>query len=143
MTVTDPGGWEIINLVGRFETGERRQVVRAKLVPPELDRDLWLRRIVWTVRQQAPTFAVANFEQFDFKMRVSEPVSHLIAPDFTPLENIEIVFECVAPWGLYLRPGTKFEALFRNPRVLRAWPVDVIVSLHCSLGSPPKFQEKS
>jgi len=126
-------GWEIINLVGRFEKPERRQVVIAKIVDPT-DRPLWLRRLSKSTRHpKANTFDVVSINNpINVKMSVKSDLQYIITPDFAPVESLETIFECVAPMGLVLKPNTIFNVFFRNERVLRTVPLEVVVSLHCS-----------
>lgn len=139
----DTGGWEIINLVGRFESGAANTQVQAKL-QGIVEADLWVRRVTYTVRRprafagnifkaQSDYFNKLN-PNIDFTLIVNSYCRYFISPEPTPLENIETVFECVCPAGLVLRCAASMVATFTIRRDLAPdeIPTEAIISLHCT-----------
>lgn len=135
------GGWEIINLVGRFESGAAGTVVEGKL-QNLLDTDLWVRKVTYTVRRpnafagnifkaQSDWFNRQN-PNIDFTLVIDSFCRYLISPGPTPLENIEAVFECICRAGLVLRCHMGMLATFVLNRALAAdeIPTEAIISFH-------------
>ncbi len=128
--------WEIINLRALFETPEAGQIIPAK-VCGTITRDLWLRRLTWITRR--PSTSSFKCEphvtpQIDVQMEIHGRVQYLISPEFSPIENLQTVFEFVALTGAILFPSTEFKVAFKNPLILKTYPVEVVISLHCMSG---------
>lgn len=134
-------GWEIINIAGRFESDAAGVPVQAQLTN-FLNSDLWVRRVTYTVRRpnafagnifkaQSDYFNKLN-PNIDFTLLINSYCRILISPGPTPLENIEMVFECVCPAGIVLRCSTSLLATFTINRALAPdeIPTEAIISLH-------------
>lgn len=139
--LNEAGGWEIINLVGRFESGAAGTTVEAKL-QNFLNTDLWIRRVTYTVRRpnafsgnilkaQSDYFNKLN-PNIDFTLLIDSYCRILVSPGPTPLENIETVFECICPAGIVLRCSAGLLATFTLNRNLAPdeIPTEAIISLH-------------
>lgn len=142
----DTGGWEIINLKGVFESSEANQSVKGQLFGI-VEADLWVRRVTYTVRRplafagnifkaQSDYFNKLN-PNIDFTLLINSYNRYVISPQETPLENIETVFEAVAPAGLILRSAANIVATFSNTRALTTGkdgevPTEAIISLHAT-----------
>lgn len=139
----DTGGWEIINLKGEFTSLAAEQEVSGQM-NGIVEADLWVRRVTYTVRRPN-AFAGNIFKaqsdyynrlnpNIDFTLLVNSYCRYLIAPEQTPLENIETVFECVCPAGMILRCSANIKATFVNLRALSETenPTQAIISLHCT-----------
>lgn len=134
-------GWQIINLVARFEAGAADQFLTARQ-NGIIETDLWIRQVTYTVRRPN-AFAGSIFKgqsdwfnrqnpNIDFRLIVKSFCRYTIAVDPTPLENIETVFECTCPVGMVLGCSAQLEATFQNLRALAAdeVPTEAIISLH-------------
>lgn len=137
----DTGGWEMINLVGRWTGGAANQNVDGE-VNGMVTSDMWIRKVTYTVRRpnafagnvfkaQSDYYNAKN-PNIDFQLIVNSYFRYMISPEFSPLENIETAFECVCPVGLVLRCSASLDASFVN---LRAFaedenPTEAIITLH-------------
>lgn len=146
----DTGGWEIINLKGTFTSPAADQTVKGQLFGT-VEADLWVRRVTYTVRRpfafagnifkaQSDYFNKLN-PNIDFTLLINSYNRYVISPEQTPLENIETVFEAVAPAGLVLRCSANIVATFTNTRPLIPTsgtpsvgeiPTEAIISLHAT-----------
>ena len=139
----DVGGWETITLLGRWEAGAANQTVNGQQLG-NIDADLWVRKVVHTVRRpnafagsifkaQSDWFNAKN-PNIDFTLLIQSYCRYLIAPQPTPLENIELAFECVCPAGLVLKCGTNIVATFTNLRAFSSdngeVPTEAAITLH-------------
>lgn len=136
-----PSGWEILNLLGRWDDGAANTPVQAHL-SDRLDTDVWVRRVTYTVRR--PNFAVGSLwkAQSDyynmknpniaFEMQIKSFCNYFIAQDPTPLENIPIDFECVCPAGLVLKCNSQIRVTYTNLVTFTddEVPTEAIISLH-------------
>lgn len=95
-----------------------------------ITRDLWIRRITYTVRRpnafagsifkaQSDVFNAKN-PNVDFTLTVKSFTDYVIASTPTPLETLELVFECVCPIGFVLGCAATIEAEFTLRRALAA-----------------------
>jgi hypothetical protein len=95
-----------------------------------ITRDLWVRKITYTVRRPN-AFAGSIFKaqsdvnnrlnpNVDFRLTVKSFTDYVIASEPTPLETIELVFECVCPIGFVLGCAATIEADFTLRRALAA-----------------------
>jgi hypothetical protein len=137
----DTGGWEIINLKGRFTSTAADQPVQGQLFGI-VEADLWVRRVTYTVKRPN-AFAGNIFKaqsdyynrlnpNIDFTLIVNSYCRYTISPEFTPLENIESVFECVCPAGLILRCSANLVSQFVNTRTLQVdeVPTEAVITFH-------------
>lgn len=139
----DVGGWETITLLGRWESGAADQTVNGQQLGT-INADLWVRKISYTVRRpnafagslfkaQSDFFNAKN-PNIDFTLLINSFCRYLIAPQPTPLENIELAFECVCPAGLVLKCGANIVATFTNLRAFSTTngeiPVEAAITLH-------------
>lgn len=136
----DTGGWELFNLVARWEDGAANQNISAKL-QGTIEADIWVRAVRYTVRRPdfqtgSPWKGVWDFfhslnPNIDFTLVVKSYCSYVISPDPTPLENIREVFECACPTGLVVRCNATFNSTFENLRALGVGevPTEAIVTL--------------
>lgn len=136
-----PSGWEILNLLGRWDSGAANTAVEAHL-SDRLDTDLWVRRVTYTVRR--PNFAEGSIfkgqsdyynqknPNITFEMQIKSFCNYFIAQDPTPLENICASFECVCPAGLVLRCNSQIRVRYVNLRDFTETeiPTEAIISLH-------------
>lgn len=139
-------GWEIINLSAQFEDTAANQVIPAKQ-SGIVEQDLWIREVKYTVaRPNAFQGNILKGESdhynklnpnIKFSLIVNSWCRYLISPDFTPLENIEQVFECVCPIGFVLSCNSQMTAQFTNCRALfdtsetnSEIPTEVTISFH-------------
>jgi len=136
----DTGGWELINLVGRWESGTANQTVQGEQLGI-IEADLWIRRVKYTVRRplafpgsifksQADYFNMLN-PNIDFTFIVNSFCRYVISPKPTPLENIREVFEASAPAGMVLRCSADVLVEYTNNRALAAdeIPTEAIITL--------------
>ncbi len=136
----DTGGWELFNLVARWEAGTADTPIPAKL-QGTIESDIWVRAVRYTVRRPEyqsgspwkgvwDTFNALN-PNIDFTLVVKSYCSYVISPDPTPLENIREVFECACPVGLVWRCNATFNSVFTNLRAFGAdeVPVEAIVTM--------------
>ncbi|SRR6266542_601380 len=142
LTIPDcPWAWEIINLCASFVSGTAGKTISAQLAGV-ISRDLWVRKITYTVRRPnafAGSIFKAQSDHFnklnpnvDFTLIVKSYWNYVISADPTPLENIEMVFECVCPVGFVLGCASTISATFTLLRALAAdeIPYNVCISLH-------------
>jgi hypothetical protein len=133
--------WEIRNISGTFTALTANQIVNAS-IPVGVETDLWIQKITYTV-QRPNAFAGSIFKaqsdefnklnpDIDFELIIRSIIPYVISTDFTPLENIPNVFECVCPAGLILTCAANVQARFQNIRTLAADenPTIVTISLH-------------
>lgn len=139
-------GWEIINLCAQFEDTAANQYIPAKQ-GGIVEQDLWVRKVVYTVTRpnafqgnifkgQSDHFNKLN-PGLKFSLIVNSWCKYLISPDFTPLENIEQVFECVCPIGFVLSCNSQMTAQITNCRALfdtsetnTEIPTEVTITFH-------------
>lgn len=111
-------GWglEHLNIRGTFSSGECDSFINAKMDDPPTTSEMWVRKITYTVKRPN-AFAGNIFKaqsdyynrlnpNIDFTLLINSYCKYVIAPDPTPLENIEEVFECVCPIGFVLGCAT-------------------------------------
>lgn len=134
-------GWEILNLVARWEDVVANQPIEAKTIE-QICNDLWVRDLKYTVRRplfQAGSPWKGQWDYYnslnpniDFTLIIKSYVDYAISPDPTPLENIVTRFDCVCPAGLVLKFGATFDSQFVNLRALAADenPTEAIVTFH-------------
>jgi len=95
-----------------------------------ITRDLWIRKITYTVRRPN-AFAGSIFKaqsdvnnalnpNVDFRLTVKSFTDYVIASEPTPLETLQLVFECVCPIGFVLGCAATIEADFTLRRTLAA-----------------------
>jgi len=95
-----------------------------------ITRDLWIRKITYTVRRpnafagsifkaQSDVFNAQN-PNVDFTLTVKSFTDFVIASEPTPLETLELVFECVCPIGFVLGCAASIAANFTLRRALAA-----------------------
>jgi hypothetical protein len=95
-----------------------------------ITRDLWVRKITYTVRRPN-AFAGSIFKaqsdvnnalnpNVDFTLTVKSFTDYVIASTPTPLESLELVFECVCPIGFVLGCAATIQADFTLRRALAA-----------------------
>ncbi len=134
-------GWEVLNLVARWEAVAADQQIEAKTLE-QICNDLWVRDVTYTVRR--PLFQAgspwkgqwdyynARNPNIDFTLIIKSYCDYAIAPDPTPLENMVTRFDCVCPAGLVLKFGATFDSFFTNLRALSADenPTEAIVTFH-------------
>lgn len=139
--IENTGGWEIINVFGQFNDTAANKTVKGQLFGV-VAADEWVRRVTYTVRRPR-AFAGNGFKgqwdyfnrlnpNIDFTLLINSYCRYTISPEFTPLENIETVFECVCPAGLILRCSANLLAEFQNLRALAEdeIPTQVVISFH-------------
>ena len=139
----DVGGWETITLLGRWESGAANITVRGQQLGT-IDAELWVRKVSYTVRRpnafagsifkaQSDYFNAKN-PNIDFTLLINSYCRYLIAPQPTPLENIELAFECSCPAGLVLKCGANIVSSFTNLRAFSSSngeiPVEAAITLH-------------
>lgn len=137
----DTGGWEMINLVGRWTSTAADQNVKGQL-NGLVTSDMWIRKVMYTVRRpnafagnvfkaQSDYYNAKN-PNIDFQLTVNSYVRYLISPEFSPLESIETAFECVCPVGLVLRCSASMNANFINLREFATDenPTEAIITMH-------------
>lgn len=144
LTCCAPPGWEILNILGRWEAGAANTSVPAML-SSRLDSDLLVLKVMYTVRR--PSFLPGNVlkaqsdfynmknPNIDVELHIKSYCSYFIAQDPTPLENIDAAFDCVCPVGLVLKCNSNIRATFTNRRAFTEGeggevPVDAVISLH-------------
>lgn len=139
----DVGGWEMLSVVGRFESGAANATVDGQFLGI-VEADLWVRAVKYTVRRpnafagnifkaQSDYFNMMN-PNIDFTMTINSYCKYLISPNQTPLENIREQFECACPVGLVLRCAANFDATFTILRALAddEVPTEAIITLSCT-----------
>ena len=95
-----------------------------------LTNDIWVRKLTYTVRRPN-AFAGSIFKaqsdvnnalnpNVDFELIVRSYADYAIASSPTPLETLQLVFECVCPVGFVVSCATTFEASFTLRRALAA-----------------------
>jgi hypothetical protein len=132
--------WRPLNICATFTTTEPKTIKGQ--VEGIITRDLWIRKVVYTVRRPnafAGSIFKAQSDHFnklnpnvDFTLIVRSYFDYVISPDPTPLENIEMVFECVCPIGFVIGCAATIEADFTLRRALAAdeIPYEVCITLH-------------
>ena len=139
----DVGGWEVLNLVGRFESGAANTVVPGDF-NGIIEADLWVRKVTYTVRRpnafagnvlkaQSDYYNAKN-PNIDFTLTVNSYCRYLISPQQTPLENIEMAFEANAPAGMVLRCSSRIDAQYTLLRALAddEIPTEAVITLHAT-----------
>lgn len=137
----DAGGWEMINLVGRWTSTAADQNVKGQ-INGMVTSDMWIRKVMYTVRRpnafagnvfkaQSDYYNAKN-PNIDFQLTINSYCRYLISPEFSPLENIEMAFECVCPVGLVLRCSANINAYFINLREFATDenPTEAIITMH-------------
>lgn len=141
----DTGGWEIFNLVGTFTTGVANETVEG-VIQGLVEADLWVRQVDYTVRRpnafsgnvlKAQSDAANKLNpNVNFTLTINSYCRYLISPQQTPLENIPIRFDRVAPVGLVLRASASIESRFTLLRDLDEddgeIPMDAVITLHAT-----------
>lgn len=134
-------GWEIFNITGQFTTQTAGQAVQAQL-GRQVEADLLVRKIMYTVQRPNANPGNPWKGQWDYYNRLSPNINftflvdglcrYVIASDPTPLENIETVFEAVAPAGMALTATSTIEVDFTTLRALGDGenPTNAVISLH-------------
>lgn len=138
----DTGGWETLNLTGRFESGAANETVNGQL-NGIVEADLWVKDVTYTVRRpnafagsiwkgQSDFFNALN-PNIDFTLNIKSFCEYQISPQYTPLENLKISFSCQCPAGLVLRYSARIQATFMSLRALAEdeIPTEAIITLHC------------
>lgn len=155
-TYLDAGGWEVVNVAATFSTADDAGNIPAETTVKgqlfgTIQKDLWIRKVIYTVRRpnayagnifkaQSDFFNSKN-PNIDFQLVVNSYDKYVISSDFTPVEDVEMVFEAAAPAGLVLGPASSVEATFINRRVFFGGqnlfrvpvgenPTQVILSFH-------------
>lgn len=141
----DSGGWEIFNLKGTFTDGTANETVDG-VIQGLVEADLWVRKVTYTVRRpeayagnifkaQSDYFNARN-PNIDFTLQINSYCRYLISPQMTPLENIEIAFECVCPVGLVFRASASFSSQFTLLRAVDTdngeVPMDAVITFHAT-----------
>lgn len=135
-------GLEIVNLIGEFTSGTADQTIPARQ-SGVISGDFWLRKVTYTVRRPnafAGSILKAQSDHFnkenpnvDFQLLINTGLGckYVIASDPTPLENIEIAFEC-CPVQIVLGCSASFAASFTLNRALASdeVPYEVVISLY-------------
>jgi hypothetical protein len=136
----DVGTPEIINVVGRFESGAAGSSVPATL-QGLLDADLWVYAITYTVRRPnafagnifkgLSDFFNAKNPNIDFELIINSFCRYLIAAEPTPLENLPMIFDCDCPNMFVLKCASSIKGRFILNRALAAdeIPTEAIISL--------------
>jgi len=134
------GSPEIINVVGRFDSGSAGTTVQAQ-VQGLLDADLWIHSITYTVRRpnafagnilkSVSDFFNAKNPNIDFELIINSFCRYLIAATPTPLENLPMIFDCSCPVGMVLSCASSIKGHFTLNRNLAPSeiPTEVIISL--------------
>lgn len=140
--ILDGLGWEVINIKACFQSGEANQSLQAEISDGYLGSDVWVKKVVYTVRRPnafAGSIFKAQSDHFNklnpnisFTLNIKSYCDYLISPSATPLENIEQIFECVCPQGLVLKYGAQILASFTNCRPLAEdeIPTEVVITMH-------------
>lgn len=144
-------GWEIINITGSFVDTAADQPDVIGQMTGIVEADLWIRKVVHTVRRPN-AFANSVFKaqsdyynsknpNIDFQMTVKSYCRYVISDTFTPLENIENTFECVCPVGFVLGCSSQITTRFVNRRALAEdeVPTEAIISLH-AIRLPTRYE---
>lgn len=137
----DTGGWEMINLVGRWTSTAADQNVKGQ-INGIVTSDMWVREVTYTVRRpnafqgnvfkaQSDYYNMLN-PNIDFQLTINSYCRYLISPEFTPLENIKTVFSRVSTLGLVLRCSANINANFINLREFETDenPTEAIITMH-------------
>lgn len=138
--MVDTGGWEMLSFTGRFTSLAANQNVEGQQ-SGVVTSDLWVREVKYTVRRpnafagnvfkaQSDYYNAKN-PNIDFRLTINSYCRYLISPEFTPLENIESVFQRVTPIGLVLRCSANIVARFTNLRAFASDenPTEAIITL--------------
>lgn len=132
--------WRPVNICGTFTSTEPK-TIQAQIAGV-LTKDLWIRKVTYTVRRPlafAGSIFKAQSDHFnklnpnvDWTLTVRSFFDYVISPDPTPLENIEMVFECVCPIGFVIGCATTIDAWFTLRRALASdeVPYEVCITLH-------------
>jgi hypothetical protein len=132
--------WKLIDICADFTTTEPKTI--SAQVTSVITRDLWVRKITYTVRRPnafAGSIFKAQSDHFnklnpnvDFTLTIHSYFDYVITADPTPLENIEMVFECVCPIGFVIGCALSIEATYTLLRALAAdeVPYNVCITLH-------------
>lgn len=139
--VIEERGWQMINLIGRWESGAADPQVEARLVE-NICADLWVCDVRTTVRR--PLFAAGSLwkAQSDFYNSLNPGIDFTlvtknncydlaISPDPTPFENVRGIFRSSCPFGIVLTCGATFDGLFTYTRSLTeagVLPMEAIVT---------------
>jgi hypothetical protein len=134
-------GWQLVNLVARWESGTADDTIEARLVE-NICADLWVCSVRTTVRR--PLFASGSLWKaqsdyfnslnsgIDFTLITKNNCYDLaISPDPTPLDNIREVFGESCPFGIVLTCGATFDSWFTYTRSLTeagVIPMEAIVT---------------
>lgn len=134
-------GWQLVNLVARWESGTADDTIEARLVE-NICADLWVCSVRTTVRR--PLFASGSLWKaqsdyfnslnsgIDFTLITKNNCYDLaISPDPTPLDNIREVFGESCPFGIVLTCGAQFDSWFTYTRSLTeagVLPMEAIVT---------------
>ena len=134
-------GWEIINLTGTWTSGAADQLVEGQMTGI-VEADLWIRKVMYTVQRPlafpGSVFKAQSDEMnkknpnINFELTVKSYCQYVIANTPTPLENIEVAFECVCPVGFVLGCSSQMSAQFTNLRALAddEIPTNAVISFH-------------
>lgn len=131
-TYLDAGGWEVVNVAATFSTADvsgnipAETTVKGQLFGT-IQKDLWIRKVTYTVRRpnayagnifkaQSDFFNSQN-PNIDFQLVINSYDRYVVSSDFTPVENVEMVFSASAPAGLVMGPSSSVEATFINRRI--------------------------
>lgn len=141
-------GWEIINIVGCFNSGAIQTVTG---IVCDIDTDLWIRKVMYTVsrpnafpgnifKAQSDHFNSLN-PNIDFTLAIKSYCHYLISPDPTPLENIAIDFECVCPVNFLIGCNAVIRSEFTNRREFATdeVPVQATITFH-AIRLPTSYQ---
>jgi hypothetical protein len=132
--------WKIIPICATFVSTEPKTIPAQ--VASLITRDLWVRKITYTVRRPnafAGSIFKAQSDHFnalnpnvDFNLLIRSYFEYVIASDPTPLETIGMVFECVCPIGFVLGCAASIEATFTLLRALAEdeIPYNVCIVFH-------------
>lgn len=134
------GSPEIINVVGRFDSGAAGTTVPMQ-IQGLLDSDLWIHSITYTVRRpnafagnilkSVSDFFNAKNPNIDFELIINSFCRYLISATPTPLENLPMIFDCNCPVGMVLSCASSIRGHITLNRNLAASeiPTEVIISL--------------
>lgn len=123
------GGWETLTVQGTWSDVAANQMIVGQNLGI-VETDLWVRSLKYTV-QRPNAFAGSIFKaQSDYynslnpninlQLIVNSYCRYVIAPEFTPLENMSERFECDCPAGLVFKCGGSIQANLTNLRALAA-----------------------
>ncbi len=133
-------GWEILDVKACFTTPACGQVVQGKFCLTT--GDMLIRKVTVTVER--PNAFPGNIfkAQSDFfnsqnpnihaQLEIISWCKYVISEDFTPLQNIPIIFDCACPLDFTLRCNATIIGRFINKRAFapQELPVEVTVSFH-------------